>query len=103
MTNKYQFIVFLQGYESEEAEKEAEKINEILPNENYYKCLIEYLSNWDYGEYTEDVISEEQFYHEIGTYSHVYKDHAINSSDYYALAYNESLPTYGLYKVISEN
>lgn len=96
---KYQFIVFLQDEEATEAEAEAEKINSILPDENYYRCMIEYLSNWDYGnENTEIPITLDEVYDEIGSDSEVIENQVIYGYDHYLLAYNTSLPTYALYR-----
>ena len=100
--NKYQFIVFCQDNDFNDIENEIKEFFGI--DENTYcfqyteelEKAIEILSNWDYGEYTEDPVSYEQFRHEIGTSADIYYS---EKNDYILITYG-FLSAIGLYKKV---
>ena len=101
---KYQFIVYMQGSDFNEVEKE---IKTFFGLDDLTYCFqwhdekekaIEILSRWDYGEYYTDTVNENDFYSEIGTAADVYYS---DNSDYVLITYG-FMSAIGLYRVISD-
>ena len=104
MSTKYQFIVFIDSSDYDDIE------NQIKEKFGFgkYECplgfkdcndyAIELLSQWDYGEYTENELTYEEFLNEIGNSAHIYD----NNSGYILITYG-LLPSISLYRKIENN
>ena len=94
----YQFIVFLQGCEADcVIDANCPEPNVIPMGCEFRENLIHDLSQWDYGEYTEDPVDKEQMLTEIGTSGEIYD----SNPDYLLVTYPHSAVC--LYKKIKTN
>lgn len=104
MMKKYQFIIFLQGSDFDDIEKE---LRESLNIDCFSYCFqwyeekekaIELLSRWDYGEYYTEPVNEKEFLNEIGSAAEIYYS---NLTDYVLITYGFD-SAIGLYRVIKD-
>ena len=71
----YQFIVFLQDQEADEIiDRCCDEPGVIPAHFEYKEKLISELSQWDYGEYTEEPVDRHQLMAEIGESGFVYEN-----------------------------
>ena len=98
---QYQFIVFMQDSDYDDIEKQVKEffgIDDITYAFQYKECFdyaIELLSQWDYGEYYEDPVNENDFLHEIGSAADIYYS---DKSDYVLITYG-LMSAIGLYRI----
>lgn len=82
----YQFIVFLQDQEADGIiDRCCDEPGVIPAHFEYKEKLISELSQWDYGEYTEEPVDRQQLMAEIGTSGFVYEN-----KDYLLVTYPHS-------------
>ena len=88
----FQFVVFLQDQTADEIiDSCCDEIGVIPAHSEYKERLIHALSDWDYGEYTE----EQEFLSEIGTSGDVYygkNNYVLVTYPHSALALYKKLP-----------
>ena len=93
----FQFVVFLQDQTADEIiDSCCDEIGVIPAHSEYKERLIQSLSEWDYGEYTEDPVTEEEFLSEIGSSGQVY----YGKNNYVLVTYPHS--ALALYRILPD-